>query len=92
MKKTEAWNSILSIYSRLSAAYDNYYESLGFLSPKMRTLLRQPQSYADIYSVNTTPEYSGIYTNSTLNDFAEPYDHADYADAYAHGAILVLER
>lgn len=82
--KTQAWNSILSIYSRLGAAYDNYYEFLGFLSPKMGALVQRYQSYADIYSIKTTPEYSRLYTNATSNDFTEAYNHADYTDAYAY--------
>ena len=82
MKKTEAWNSILSIYGRLSAAYDNYYDFLGFLSQRMRTLLQQYKSYAEIYSATATPEYYDAYANTTPNDFAKSYNHADYTDAY----------
>lgn len=83
MKKTEAWNSVLSIYGRPSAAYDNYYDFLGFLSPRMRALLQQYKPYAEIYGVTSTPEYSDVYSNATPNDFAESYNHIDYTDAYA---------
>ena len=86
MKQTEAWNSILCLYNRLSAAYDNFYAFLGFLSPKMKTLLQElNKSYASPYIMEPFADYTPSYIQA--NPLAEPYSTPDYSEAYR--ALLI---
>lgn len=85
LKQTSAWNSLLSLYGRLSLGYDHFYQELGFLSPEMQKLINQLQkSYADAYRTNPLSEYTEAYAPKLPNDIVEPYSKADYPAAYAH--------
>jgi hypothetical protein len=86
LKQTDAWNSLLCLYDRLGAAYDHFYQVLGFLSPEVKKLLQELRgSYADAYRTDTFPEYATAYAPTGLSeDITEPYSRADYPDAYAH--------
>jgi len=84
-KQTDVWNSLLCLYNRLGAAYDHFYQVLGFLSPKMKTLLQQLQkSYATSYRTSPFPEYTRVYASTqSLEDIVTPYCTDDYPEAYA---------
>jgi hypothetical protein len=86
LKQTLAWNSVLSLYDRLGAAYDHFYQELGFLSPEISRILRELQkSYADAYEANSIHDYSYAYTKTrSLPDIAESYIEDDYSKAYAY--------
>jgi len=86
IRQTEVWNSLLCLYERLGTAYDHFYEVLGFLSPKMKTLLQELQrSYADSYRISPFSEYAQAYAPSkSLQDIVEPYCQDDYPEAYTH--------
>ena len=85
LKQTVVWDSLLYLYNRLATAYDEFYQVLGFLSPKMKTLLQELQrSYAHSYGTSPFPEYTGVYTLTEVSqDIAEPYREDDYPEAYA---------
>jgi len=85
LKQTVVWDSLLCLYNRLATAYDEFYRVLGFLSPKMKTLLQELQrSYAHSYGTSPFPEYAGVYTLTEVSqDIAEPYREDDYPEAYA---------
>ena len=85
-KQTDVWNSLLCLYNRLGAAYDHFYQVLGFLSPKMKTLLQELQkSYSNPYRTSPFPEYAHVYASmESLQNIAEPYSTDDYPEAYAH--------
>lgn len=79
---TETWNSILCLYNRLGAAYDLFYETLGFMSPKMRMLLQS--SYAAAYQPNPLDNYSAAYGAASMSqDIVESYTGDDISDAYS---------
>lgn len=86
LKQTDAWNSLLCLYNRLGAAYDHFYQVLGFLSPKIKTLLQQLQrSYVDSYRTSPLSEYVRVYASmGSLHDIVAPYGEDDYPEAYAH--------
>lgn len=86
LKHTDVWNSLLCLYNRLGAAYDNFYQVLGFLSPKMKTLIQELQrSYVNSYRTSPFSEYARIYASmESLQDITEPYTQDDYPEAYAH--------
>lgn len=86
LKQTVVWDSLLCLYNRLATAYDEFYRVLGFLSPKMKTLLQELQgSYAHSYGTSPFPEYAGVYAPTEASqDIAEPYREDDYPEAYAH--------
>lgn len=91
LKNTNAWNSILSLYNRLGAAYDNFYQVLGFLSPEIKRLLRESQkTYTDAYRAHTFPEYAQAYhSTQSIQDVADPYGEDDYPRTYAHLSNLI---
>lgn len=84
-RQTDVWNSLLCLYNRLGAAYDRFYQVLGFLSPKMKTLLQElRRSYAASYRTSPFPEYAEVYASpETSQDMVEPYCEDDYPEAYA---------
>ena len=86
LKQTGAWNSLLCLYGRLGAAYDNFYQVLGFLSPEIRKIIQELQkSYAHAYQTNPLSEYTRAYASAqALPDIAEPYTDDDYSGVYAH--------
>ncbi len=86
LKQTNAWNSLLCLYERLGAAYDNFYQVLGFLSPEIRKILQELQkSYAHAYQANPPSDYARAYASTqTLPDLSELYIEDDYSGAYAH--------
>jgi hypothetical protein len=86
LKQTPAWKSILCLYNRLGAAYDNFYQVLGFLSPEIKALLEELQkSYASAYLSDRTPEYAPIYSSIKSPDaIAETFSEDNYPEAYAH--------
>ena len=80
--RTETWNSILCLYNRLGAAYDLFYETLGFMSPKMRMLLQS--SYAVAYQPNPLDNYSAAYGAASMSQgIVESYTRDDISDAYS---------
>jgi len=80
--RTETWNSILCLYNRLGAAYDLFYETLGFLSPKMRMLLQS--SYAAAYQPNPLDNYAPAYGAASMaQDIVDAYTKDDISDAYS---------
>jgi len=84
LRQTNVWNSILCLYNRLGAAYDFFYETLGFLSPKIRTLIERLQrSYSGSYLRSPFPEYEKIYMSTGSLQYTEPYLQDDYPEAYA---------
>ena len=93
-KNKDVWNSLLCLYNRLGAAYDRFYEVLGFLSPKMKTLLQQLQrTYADSYRTSPFREYARVYAQiGSLQDIVEPYCEDDYPEAYSHLLINPVPR
>ena len=86
LKQTNAWNSLLCLYERLGAAYDNFYHVLGFLSPEIGKIIQELQkSYAHVYQANPPSDYARAYASAqTLPDISEPYIEHDYSGAYAH--------
>ena len=86
LKQTDAWNSLLCLYDRLGAAYDHFYQVLGFLSPEISKILQELQkSYAHAYQTNPFSEYTRAYVSTqTLPDIAEPCVDDDYSGVYAH--------
>jgi len=86
LRQTVLWNNLLCLYQRLGAAYDHFYEVLGFLSPKMKMLLQELQkSYSDSYRISPFLEYARVYASTqSLHDIVEPYNEVDYPEAYAH--------
>jgi len=86
LRQTDVWNSLLCLYNRLGAAYDHFYQVLGFLSPEIKKLLREIQkSYADAYRTNLFPDYAKVYApmKSSIH-IVEPYGEVDYPRAYMH--------
>lgn len=92
LKQKVVWNSILCLYDRLAAAYDYYYEVLGFLSPQIKTLLQQLQrSYVESYQTNPFAQYPQAYTRArSLQNIFESYDEDDYPEAYTQTLINFL--
>lgn len=84
LRQTDLWNSLLCLYNRLGAAYDRFYQVLGFLSPKMKTLLEELQrSYAASYRTSPFPEYARVYASmESLQNIAQPCCEDDYPEAY----------
>jgi len=85
LRQTEVWNSLLCLYNRLGAAYDHFYQVLGFLSPEIRKLLETQKPYADAYRTNSFQDYAKVYapTESPI-DIVEPYCEVDYPETYSH--------
>ena len=83
--QTDVWSSILCLYNRLGAAYDHFYQVLGFLSPNMKTLLQELQkSYANSYQTSPLPEYAQVYASTgSSQNIATPYCGDDYPEAYS---------
>ena len=80
--RTEAWNSILCLYNRLGAAYDLFYETLGFMSPKMKMLFQS--SYAAAYQPNPFENYADAYGAASISqDIVDSYTKDDISDAYS---------
>jgi hypothetical protein len=86
LKQTDAWNSLLCLYNRLGAAYDHFYQVVGWLSPEVKRLLQESQSsYVEAYRTNPFQDYAKVYaTKISSENIAEPYSEPDYPDAYAH--------
>jgi hypothetical protein len=85
LKQTSAWNSLLSLYARLAAAYDQFYLELGFLSPEIQKLIKQLQkSYTDAYQTNPLLQYTETYAPKQPDDIVEAYNKNNYPKAYAH--------
>jgi hypothetical protein len=86
LKQTYAWSSIVALYGRLASAYDNFYQTLGFLSPEIQRMLRELQrSYADVYGAKPLSDYARIYaTPTSSSDIASAYSGDDYSKVYAH--------
>jgi hypothetical protein len=83
LQNTDAWNSVLNLYGRLAAAYDHFYITCGFMSPRMTALAEElRKSYADSYLTNPFPQYAQAYP-TTCSDIAEAYTDTDYSKAYA---------
>jgi hypothetical protein len=92
LQNTWAWNSVLSLYGRLAAAYDHFYETLGFLSPKIEALIQELQtSYAHTYLPAIGSEYLAAY-RSSASDIAEAYSESDYPQVYANSQTRSIER
>ena len=92
LKQTDVWNNILCLYNRLGAAYDHFYQVLGFLSPQIKILLQQLQrSYVESYQTNPFAQYAQAYTRarSSQNIF-ESYSKDDYPEAYTQTLINFL--
>jgi hypothetical protein len=82
---TKTWNSLLNLYSRLAAAYDHFYQELGFLSPGMQKLIKQLQrSYTTAYLTDPLPQYTEAYISKQPNDIVEAYSKTSYPRAYTH--------
>lgn len=85
LKQTDAWNSLLCLYNRLGAAYDHFYQVLGFLSPEISKILQELQkSYANAYGTNPIQDYPQTYAKTPQSDIAETYIEDNYSGAYAH--------
>jgi hypothetical protein len=89
LKGTNAWKSILCLYDRLGAAYDNFYQVLGFLSPEIKALLEGLQkSYASAYLSDRTQGYASMYSSIRSPDaIAETFSEDNYPEAYAQLSI-----
>jgi hypothetical protein len=84
-KQTIAWNGILSLYARLAAAYDHFYQELGFLSPEIQRLVKQLQrTYTSVYLTDPLPQYAKAYISKQPNDIAKAYSKTNYPAAYAN--------
>jgi hypothetical protein len=92
LKQTAAWKSILCLYDRLGAAYDNFYKVLGFLSPEIEALLEGLQkSYASAYLNDRTQGYASTYSSPKSPDaIAETFSEDGYPEAYANLSINPL--
>jgi len=85
LNRTYVGSSIRSLYSRLAAAYDRFYEVLGFMSPKMRMLLQVHQrSYANSYRTTYLDNYAKAFNLDSSPAITESYDEDDYSKAYSH--------
>jgi len=84
LTQTAIWNNLLCLYTRLAAAYDNFFKILGFTSPEMQKLLQAARSYTEAYRPNSLSDYAAVYAPPrTIDTFAEAYDD-DYANTYGH--------
>ncbi len=85
LRQTNAWNSLLCLYNRLGAAYDQYYLTLGFLSPEIKKILQALQgSYPDAYRTSKFQEYAHAYASTQpAQDIVDAYSAFDYPEAYA---------
>lgn len=84
LNRTNVGSSIRNLYGRLATAYDRFYEVLGFMSPKMRTLLEAYQrSYTCSYRTSQFDNYAKEFNPGHSLDIAEPYNEQDYITAYA---------
>jgi hypothetical protein len=82
LRQTSAWASVIYLYERLGAAYDLYFETLGFLSPKMKMLLQS--SYAVAYRPNPLDNYATAYDPVSMSqDIVDSYTKDDISDAYS---------
>jgi hypothetical protein len=92
LRQTAAWKSILCLYDRLGAAYDNFYQVLGFLSPEIKALLEGLQkSYASAYLNDRTQGYASTYSSPKSPDaIAETFSEDGYPEAYANLSINPL--
>jgi hypothetical protein len=92
LKGTNAWKSILCLYDRLGAAYDNFYQVLGFLSPEIKALLEGLQKpYTSAYLSDRTQGYASAYPSLKSPDtIAETFGEDGYPEAYAHLLINPL--
>jgi hypothetical protein len=85
LRQTQIWNNILVLYGRLASAYDNFYQTLGFLSPDVQSLLRGLNQYADVYGTNPTSDYAKIYATPTSTDeIPAAYSGDEYSKVYAY--------
>jgi len=86
LKQTEVWNSLLFLYDRLGAAYDRFFQVLGFLSPEIKKILHELQkSYPDSYQTSPFSEYARVYGSmESAEDIVKPHCETDYPEAYAH--------
>lgn len=87
LRQTDVWTSLLCLYNRLAAAYDHFYQVLGFLSPKMRALLQLQKSYANAYRMSPFPGYARVYgSTGSSQDIVEAYPvpEDDYPQVYVH--------
>jgi hypothetical protein len=85
LQQTAIWPSLLCLYTRIASANDHFFEVLGYVSPKMKTLLQQLQrTYADSYLTPPFPEYTKPYATDSLHDIVESYVEDDYSKAYAY--------
>lgn len=92
LKGTNAWESILCLYDRLGAAYDNFYQVLGFLSPEIKALLEGLQKpYTSAYLSDRTQGYASTYSSPKSPDaIAETFTEDNYPEAYANLPINPL--
>ena len=92
LKQTAAWKSILCLYERLGAAYDNFYQVLGFLSPEIKALLEGLQKpYTSAYLGDRTQGYASTYPSLKSPDaIAETFTEDNYPEAYANLPINPL--
>lgn len=87
---TKAWTNIICFYDRLSTVYDRFYETLGFLSPKMRTLLQA--AYPLAYKPNSLENYPTVYSPTNEDqDMVKSYIDDDISDAYFASLFLASE-
>jgi hypothetical protein len=90
LRQTDAWASVTYLYERLSAAYDLFYETLGFMSPKMRMLLQS--SCAVAYQPNPLDNHAAAYgAASTSQDIVGAYTEDDISDAYSHKLLVTFQ-
>jgi hypothetical protein len=88
---TEVWTNILCYYNRLSAVYDHFYETLGFLSPKMRILLQA--AYPLSYKPTPLENYPAIYSQTSEDqDIVKSYIDDDITDAYFASLLSASEQ
>jgi hypothetical protein len=87
LKHTNAWNNLLAMYDRLAASYDNFYETLGFLSPKIKILIQERQtSYAHAYLASVVSDYVKAYKTSS-SDIVDAYRLSDYPQAQVNPQV-----
>jgi hypothetical protein len=85
LTQTDIRTSLLCLYDRLGAAYDHFYETLGFMSPKMNALLQALRgSYANVYRASPYENYHKVFSPiDSAKDIVESYSDDDYSRVYA---------
>lgn len=92
LMKSNLYNSLQCVYDRLAAASDKFYETLGFLSPRMKLLIEELQkSYPDSYIISPFQNYARTY--AVQQDITDAYaKQDDYSKVYSYLLSIETQR